>query len=226
MHKRSFSSTYPIEVHMSRKTVAEKFHEDVYDITVTGRNVLVTDAMEQYAIEKISSIDRFSNRMIGVNVVMDIQKLEHKVDIVMKVEHIVVRSSASSDNMYASIDKAVDRLKAQIRKFKGRIHEHQAKGVSSVEMNVKVVAPLEEELNALNDEIVSETNAALINKYTPHRIVTQETKPLKTLNYNEALMKIELSGDNFLIFRAEEDKKLKVIYRRADDNFGIIEPEK
>lgn len=211
---------------MSRKTVAEKFHEDVYDIKVTGRHVLVTDAMEKYAIEKISSIDHFSERLIGVNVVMDIQKIEHRIDIVMKAEHIVVRSSAVTDNMYASIDKAVDRLKAQIRRYKGRIREHQVKGASSIDMNVKIIASQEDEVNIVNDEIVSESTAALINQYIPHHIVSEETRPLKTLNYNEAIMKIELSRDNFLVFKAEEDQKLKVIYRRDDGNFGIIEPEK
>ncbi|MGZ3733114.1 MAG: ribosome hibernation-promoting factor, HPF/YfiA family [Parachlamydiaceae bacterium] len=210
---------------MSRKTVAEKFHEDVYDITVTGRHVLVTDAMEQYAIEKISGIDRFSNRLISVNVTMDIQKIEHKVDITMKVDHITIRSSAVTDNMYASIDKAVDRLKAQLRKYKGRIREHQSKSISSIDMNVKVVAP-QDELDIVNDEIDSEANVSLINNYVPHAIVSQETRPLKTLNYNEAIMKVELSGDNFLVFCAEEDQKLKVIYRRNSGHFGIIEPEK
>ena len=41
----------------------------------------------------------------------------------------------------------------------------------------------------------------------------------------EAIMKMELSEDNFLIFRSEEDTKLKVIYRRSDGNFGVIELE-
>ena len=77
---------------------------------MTGRHVLVTDAMKDYAVDKIVKIDRFNARIIDVTVVMDIQKLEHRVDITMKVDHIFIKASASSDNMYASIDKAVDRL--------------------------------------------------------------------------------------------------------------------
>lgn len=209
---------------MSRKTVAEKFSDEVYDITVTGRHVQITDGMQKYAIEKISKMDRYFNRTIFVNVEMDIQKLEHKIDIVMKVDTIVIRSSASSDNMYASIDKAVDKLKAQLLRYKQRINEHQIKGNNFVEIKEQVVAP-EEELEVLNDEILSENNAQLINNYIPHEIVSEETRPLKTLNRKEAIMKVELSGDPFLIFRSEEDHKLKVIYRRKDGNFGIIEPE-
>ena len=38
-------------------------------------------------------------------------------------------------------------------------------------------------------------------------------------------MKMELAGDPLLVFRAEADQKLKVIYRREDGNYGVIEPE-
>lgn len=212
---------------MSRKATAEKFRDEVYDISVTGRNVLVTDGMLQYAIEKISKIDRFSNRVVDVNVVMDIQKLEHRVDLTVKVDQIVIRCSASTDNMYASIDKVVDRLKAQLSRYKRRIRDHQLKGITPLEISETVVAPSpEEEVDQINDEIASENAANLINNYTPHEIVCKETRPLKILNYGEAVMKMELSQDPFMVFKGEEDQKIKVIYRREDGNFGIIEPEK
>lgn len=213
-----------LEVPMSRKAVAEKFSDDVYDITVSGRHVQVTEGMEKYAIEKISKIEKHFNRVIDVEVEMDIQKLVHRVDIVMKVDSIVIRSSASTDNMYASIDKAVDKLKAQLRRYKQRIQDHQVKRNNSVDIRVQIVAP-EIDLAVVNDEIISENAAQLIENYRPHEIVSEETRPLKTLNRKEAIMKIELSGDPFLVFRSEEDQKLKVIYRRKDSNFGIIEPE-
>ncbi len=208
---------------MSRKAVAEKFSDDVYDITVQGRHVQVTEGMEKYAIEKISKIEKHFNRVIDVVIEMDIQKLQHMVDIVMRVDSIVIRSAASTDNMYASIDKAVDKLKAQLRRYKQRIQDHQVKRNNSIDIKVQVIAP--EELDIVNDEILSENAAQLIENYAPHEIVSEESRPLKTLNRKEATMKMELSGDPFLVFRSEEDRKLKVIYRRNDRNFGIIEPE-
>ena len=45
------------------------------------------------------------------------------------------------------------------------------------------------------------------------------------LTSDEALIKMELSSEPFMIFRSQEDQKLKVIYRMADDNYGIAEPE-
>jgi putative sigma-54 modulation protein len=45
------------------------------------------------------------------------------------------------------------------------------------------------------------------------------------LNDDEAVMKMELSGDPVMVFRAEDNRQLKVIYRRQDGNYGIIAPE-
>ena len=93
-----------------------------------------------------------------------------------------------------------------------------------VDVNVNVIRPSQDELSEINDEIEAANQDAVMKDYN-HEIVTRETRPLKTLTTEEAVMKIELSGDQFLIFRSEEDNKLKVIYRRNDKNLGIIEPE-
>lgn len=209
---------------MSNKSKASEFVNDTYNINVLGRNVLVTDAMKDYAIEKVSKIEKFSHRIIDVHVTMDIQKLEHRVDIITSVDHVKIKSSASSEDMYASIDLAADKLQQRLLKYKKRLQEHTAKPLSSIDMNVNVINT-QDEVEVINDEIESENRRQLMDVYDEHKVVTQETRPLRVLTVHEAVMKIELSGDNFLIFRSEEDQKLKVVYRRNDGHLGIIEVE-
>jgi putative sigma-54 modulation protein len=197
-----------------------------YDITITGRHMLVTDAMKDYATDKISKIDRFSDQIINATVTMDIQKTEHKVSITLKVGHIKIQSQASSNDMYASIDKSVHKLESQLKKYKNKIQNHQAKSITSVDMNVNVFKSSSElELLEINDEIEDETIHNLEKTFKPHDIVKQETRPLKTLTYDEAIMKMDLSNDFFIVFRNEIDNKIKIIYRRDDSNYGVIEPE-
>lgn len=212
---------------MNRKAVkAAEFVGEGHNMTVTGRNVLVTEAMKQYALEKLLKIERFNLRIIDIVVTMDVQKLEQRVDITLKLDHVLIRSHAATEDMYASIDQAVDKIQTQIRRYRGRIRDHQAKGVSFIDMNVNVLrSPREEELLELNGEIDEENQRSLMSKYRPHEIVDTETLPLKILTYDEAVMKMDLSGQAFLIFRNEVDQKLKVIYRRNDSNYGVIEPE-
>jgi len=209
---------------MSRKSKALQFAQEAYDITVTGRNVQVTDSMKDYAMEKIMKIERFTDRIIDVSVIMDIQKLDHRVDIIIKVDHIKIKSHAITTDMYASIDMAVDKIESQLRRYKTKLQDHQAKGVSTIDMNVNVLRPLEIE-EEINVEIDDENRRRSESQYKRHEIVKQKTRPLKVLTFDEAIMKMELSGDVFMVFRHEEDMKLKVIYRRPDGNFGVIEPE-
>jgi putative sigma-54 modulation protein len=82
-------------------------------------------------------------------------------------------------------------------------------------MNVNVIKGREEE-----EDFDLEESA----DYTTHEIVKQDTLPLKTLTNEEAVMKMDLSKDMFMIFKNEADQKIKVIYRRDDGNYGIIEP--
>jgi putative sigma-54 modulation protein len=210
---------------MSRKTKAAEFLQQEYPIVVTGRNFPVTEPMKNYAIEKIAKIDRFNIRIVDVSVVMDIQKQLQRVEIVVKVDHILVRSEAVSDDMYASIDKAVDRIQTQLRKYHSKIRDHQAKGIRAIEMDVDVYRPLTEEELSM-EALANQERQELIERYRPRQIVKREVMPIKTLNHSEAVMKMELGGAPFMIFRSEEDSKLKVIYLREDGNFGIIETSK
>ena len=203
---------------MSRKAKALQFADEGYVLQITGRHLEVTDAMKAYAMEKISKIEKFMERILDVNIILDIQKLEHRVEIVLKAGHTKIRSLASTDNMYASIDKAVDKLENQIRRYKNKLQDYHNKKLHPTEMNVNVIRHVEEDVEDL-EEINGE------NVFHSHELVKRKMLPLKALTIDEAIMKMELSHDSFLVFKNEEDQKLKVIYRRKDNNYGIIEPQ-
>jgi len=196
-----------------------------YPINIIGRNVYVTEGMKNYAIDKLSKIEKFHNHIMEIHVTMDIQKMEHSVVIILRFDHFKLKVAASSTDMYASIDKAVDKLQAQIRRWKSKIQDHHSKSVSVTDMQVNVLRRPYNDLEEINAQIEAENNRAEIAEYMTPKIIGTDTRPLKTLTMEEAVMKMELSGDHFLLFRSEEDRKLKVIYRRSDGNFGMILPE-
>jgi putative sigma-54 modulation protein len=192
----------------TRKEKIAEFDQG-YNVTVTGRHVQVTDGMKQHAAERIERLDKVGDRIIDVHVTMDIQKLDHRVDILMKYGHTMIRSHAVTTDMYASIDQAVDKLKCQLKKYKQRLKNHHSKPISAIDIPVEVYTS---DIDTYEEEV-------------PHRIVATETRKLKVMSEDDAIMKIELSGDPFLVFRSSGDNKLKVIYRREDGNYGIIAPE-
>lgn len=198
--------------------------EDGYNVTVTGRHVHITDGMKQHAIDRISRLEKIGNRIIDVHVTMDIQKLDNHVEILMKYGHTVIRSHASTTDMYVSIDKAVDRLEQQLKRYKSRLQEHYAKGHPVHEIPESVLAISEQKLDEIDQEIESFEKKTLDSRPF-HSVVAQETRPLKILTEDEAIMKMELSNDPFVIYRSESDRRIKVIYRRADGHYGVVQPE-
>lgn len=195
-----------------------------YNISITGRHVLVTEAMKTYAKEKIAKIEHFSKGVINVHVTMDIQRQEHRVDILVHVGHFIIKTNASTGDMYESIDKSVDKLIARLNRYKSRMQEHHNKGLSTIEMEVDVIRSSFSEVDEINDEIEEQNIKEIADDFS-HQIVNKETLHLKMLNADEAVMKMDLSGDHFMVYRSEEDQKTKIIYRRKDGDYGLISPE-
>jgi putative sigma-54 modulation protein len=203
----------------------DKFSEEQgYRIQIDGRHLQVTDAMKQYAQSKLAKLERFHEHIIDVHVIMDIQHLEHSVTILVKFDHVKIKSHAASTDMYVSVDGAVAKLQKQIARWKEKLQTHTKKKLSAVDIEVNVLQRPYNEIEEINQQIEFEAKKDQ-EKMNPGHIIAKETIPLKFLLSDEAIMKMELSGDLFMVYRSEEDRKIKVIYRRKDGNYGIIQAE-
>lgn len=200
-----------------------KFEGQQYNLSIVGKHVQVTDAIRNYVFEKLSKIEKVAEHIIDVIVTLDAQKLEQSCSILMNFIHFHIKVSASTDNMYSAIDKATDRTIALIRKYKSKLQSHRFKDRTTVDIHVNVIQPLKDDLKAINDEIEAETALRKAEMTELHKVVAKETMPLKMLTQDEAVMKMEITDEPFLIFKSEEDQKIKVIYRRSDLNYGLVQ---
>ncbi len=194
-----------------------------YNISVVGKHLQITDAIRNYVFDKLAKIEHFADHIIDVQVTLDAQKLEQSCTIVMNFIHFHIKVSASTDNMYSAIDKASDRIIKLVRRYKTKLQSKRAKHLSTVDMHVNIIQPLQDDLAAINDDIVAENAHREEERYQMHPVIARETIPLRMLTQDEAVMKMELSEDPFLIFRGEEDQKIKVIYRRDDHNYALVQ---
>ena len=212
---------------MNKKERMAAFANDVYSIEITGRTIHVTQSMKDYAIDKISKVDRFTDSIIDVHVIMDVQKLAHRCEIILKVNNLKIRAQADSTDMYASIDEAVKKMESQLKKYLRKIHNHFSPVKEERNMKIDVISPMTEEdvVYSINEENDLNHDKVLLETYKPHKVVKQKSKPLKLLTIDEAVIKMDLSLDNFMIFRNEKTRQLQVIYRRKDDNYGIMSLE-
>ena len=195
-----------------------------YRLEIYGKHIDISDPIKDYIIEKLGRIERMTGLISEVEVRIEVQKLVHQVDIVMKFSHFKVCVHANTDNMYSAIDKAFDRLQRKLYNWKTRIQEYHARKPVMVDMQVDIYASPEEELADINEEIEAQNAKQLQKEMGLPTVVTSKTMPLKTLRYDEAMMKIVLSGDNFLIYKDEVQQDLRIMYKRDDGTFGLITP--
>ena len=200
-----------------------KFANEGYTLYIVGKHIEVTDALKNYVWEKLSRIERIAESIIDVHVTLDAQKMEKTCSILMNFIRFQIKVQAGTDNMYAAIDRAIDRVTKLIRRYKTKLRSYRNKDLSTVDIHVNVIKALKDDLSAINDEIEAENAKEEEDKYKLHQVVAKETMPLKTLTQDEAIMKMEITDDPFLIYRSEEDQKIKVIYRREDRDYGLVQ---
>ena len=113
-----------------------------------------------------------------------------------------MRCEESTDDMYASIDKAVDKLERQINKHKTKL-----------EKRVRGGKLLFENITSAED-----------NDESP-KVVRTKRFAMKPMPVEEAILQMELLGHSFFVFSNSNTEEVNVVYRRKDGNYGLIEPE-
>ena len=196
-----------------------------YNLTMTCKNVEATDGLKQYLSKKLAKIEKIMPAVIDMHIKLEIQKLEQSVLLTMKFSHFLVTAHASSTDLYASIDMAMDRLNLKLRRWKSKIQDHHNKKLNSIDVPVSVFEKRKQEVDEINDAIDEQNIMEAEMVLNAPEIVKSKLRPLKILTLQEALLKMELSDDNFLVYRSEEDQKLKVLYRRRDKSYGLLQPE-
>lgn len=90
---------------------------------ITGRHVEITDGIREHIYAKIERTLIDFPRVEDVRVVLDLQKLMHSAEVLVQGKNIHVEGNASSENMYTSIDEALEKAERQLRKLREKVQD-------------------------------------------------------------------------------------------------------
>lgn len=95
-------------------------------IEVSGQNVEVTQALRAYVTEKFERLERHFGNLIGAHVVLRLERIEHTAEATVSVGGRTkdIHADAVAEDMYAAIDKLVDKLDRQVRRHKEIVTDH------------------------------------------------------------------------------------------------------
>ncbi|MDD3957900.1 MAG: ribosome-associated translation inhibitor RaiA [Candidatus Izemoplasmatales bacterium] len=174
-------------------------------LDVRGKNGFeITDAIRNYFLKKLGKIEKVFSEEIEAFAVCKIYKELTKVEITIPIKFITIRAEVEDKDLYAAIDKAVDKLEAQIRKNKHRMNR-----------SLQERSGLKEAFTT-GDLNLEDLERELISPIKKKRI------QLDVLSMEEAITQMELLGHDFFIYR-NESKEVSVLYLREDGKYGLIE---
>lgn len=173
-------------------------------INIYGKNMQLTDALREATEKKIRRLDKFFQQDVEAKVVLSVEKKIQKVEVTIPFNGRIVRVEESSDDMYNSIDEAVESLEKQIRKHKTKL---QDKRQANESIKFENIEPLE-------DEDIEE-----------YKVVKTKRFAIKPMSIEEAILQMDLIKHNFFVFLNADSEEVNVVYRRKDKNYGLIEPE-
>lgn len=94
-------------------------------VLITGRHVGVTEAMKEYAREKIEKVEKIFGRLTKVEVTMEVGRDAHAVEVVAAAGgHQSFVAKAESPDMYAALDLVEEKLSSQLRRHKQKLTDH------------------------------------------------------------------------------------------------------
>lgn len=175
------------------------------EIVIRGDKLTITDAMKSYIEEKLGKLDKYleDSDSIRASVVAKVKNHQQMVEVTIPLKSFILRSEEVQEDVYAAIDKAVDKLERQIRKNKTKIMAKQAKTYDFAFAAIEEIEDEEE----------------------PEKIIKRKRIEVKPMDEEEAIIQMELLNHQFYMFKDSETNKPAVIYKRKDGGYGVIESE-
>ncbi|MDQ3248197.1 MAG: ribosome-associated translation inhibitor RaiA [Chloroflexota bacterium] len=188
-------------------------------LLVHGRNVEVTDWIQEYVEKKVSKLERFLPQAGDARAELTHNSTRAAADrytaqITIWSNGQILRAEESTSDLFASIDAVVDKLSSQVKRFKGRRYESRRRAAAA-SAEAEIVAPTPEEVE-LEAELAAEEN--------PSIIIRRKQFVLQPMDEQAALEQMELLGHDFFVFFNPETDSANVLYRRKDGNYGLLQP--
>src|SRR5205823_12316132 len=179
-------------------------------VNITFRNMFATDALRNHTQDKLRKVvDKYLDKVTEAHVTLSLERYLHQADINLHAGHFHVSGKDKSEDMYASIDTAIDKIERQLKKHKERLKSHRPAHIHQsgpVRVRYEVFSTKDEELGMAPEVLRSDEFLA------------------KPMSVEEALMQMDLLNNDFLVFTRPEASDVNVLYRRKDGNFGLIAP--
>jgi ribosomal subunit interface protein len=186
-------------------------------IKVSGKQIDVGEALRTHVeYNMVAAVAKYFDRPVDAHVVFSRNGHEFKCDSSVHLSTgLTAQAHAVNGEIYAAFDQATDRIEKQLRRYKRRLkdhHQNRQDPIELIEAQSYVLRGHDEEVD--DDEV---------NGMQPV-IIAEMTTAIKSLTVGEAVMQMELTQAQFLMFKNDANGRINIVFQRDDGNVGWIDP--
>lgn len=176
-------------------------------ITTQGNGIHIGQRLEQKIESKLAKFEKHFGAEGSFNIKIRPEGEMMKVELTLRLQNRVYRAEARDEEILNAIDRTIDKLESQIRRYKTRI-EKQKRDYSYIKEYLKEVA--DESTYPEEDE--------------ERKIIKRKSFELVPMEPDDAVLQMEMLGHSFLVYLDAETGNVCVVYKRKDGHYGLIEP--
>jgi putative sigma-54 modulation protein len=195
-------------------------------LSTTFRHMDGSQAVREYAADKLEKIRKYFNKdPISAHAVFSVERgFHHVADLNITLPNgIVINAKETTEDMYSSIDLAAARIERQVRRWKDKIRDHKPHGGPAASVRELVIPA--EEIEPQPQAAPGKGDGQPAGAAPPRAfaIIKDERFAARSMTVEDAVMQLNLLGDELLVFTDARTGGISVLHRRQDGNYGLIE---
>ena len=170
-------------------------------VIITGKNYAPSEKLKETIEKKFEKLDKYFSNEITGNVMTIKEKGNYKVESTINANGTIFRAEVRSGDPYDCVDRCIEKLSSQMSRFKTKLQKKH-KGQKAVDFaDNPAFEETEEEIHVVKRKIFG----------------------LSPMTVDEAIVQMELLEHNFFVFLNIETDAVNVLYRRSDNDYGLLE---
>ncbi|MFN3583495.1 ribosome hibernation-promoting factor, HPF/YfiA family [Phenylobacterium sp.] len=196
-------------------------------VQVTGKHVDVGEALRSRVADELSSsIAKYFDRGGAADVVISREGAAFKVDCAVTLasgQQLTTHGVGGDAHM--AFDVALEKMAKRIRRYKRRLKDHSPQAAAKQAESAAYFVIRSPELEEEEDEDLGEAHGGA-QAFPEPMIIAETEKPIRKMTVSMAVMELDLTEAQTIVFRNAAHGGLSVVYRRPDGNIGWIDPER
>ncbi len=193
-------------------------------VQVTGKHVDVGDALRSRVSDEINnSIAKYFDRGGGgADVVVSREGNAFKVDCAVTLASgQQLTTQGIGGDAHLAFDAAMAKMSKRIRRYKNRLKDHHPQAVAAKQAENAAYFVIAS--SDTDDDLDEDEDAPAFGEPI---IIAETERPIRSMTVSMAVLDLDLTEAQTIVFRNAAHGGLSVVYRRPDGNIGWIDPER